>query len=77
MDKSEKKEKGLLKDPVEKIKKIKKIKKNITSGIAFVQATFNNTIVTITDDSGNVIAWSSADLKALKDQENQLLMLHK
>ena len=42
-------------------KKSKKIKKNITTGIAFVQATFNNTIVTITDDSGN-------------DQENRLLM---
>ena len=66
MDKSGKKEKELLKDPVEKIKKIKKIKKNITSGIAFVQATFNNTIVTITDDSGNVIAWSSAGSKGFK-----------
>ena len=63
MDKSEKKEKELLKEPV---KKIKKIKKNITSGIAFVQATFNNTIVTITDDSGNVIAWSSAGTKGFK-----------
>ena len=50
----------------EKIKKIKKIKKNITSGIAFVKATFNNTIVTITDDSGNVIAWSSAGSKGFK-----------
>ena len=57
MNKSEKKEKELLKEPV---KKIKKIKKNITSGIAFVQATFNNTIISISDDSGNVIAWSSA-----------------
>ena len=70
MDKSEKKEKKLLKEPVEKIKKpvekIKKIKKNITSGIAFVQATFNNTIVSITDDSGNVIAWSSAGSKGFK-----------
>ena len=69
MDKSEKKEKELLKEPVEKIKKIKKvkkIKKNITSGIAFVQATFNNTIVSITDDSGNVIAWSSAGSKGFK-----------
>ena len=47
-------------------KKIKKIKKNITSGIAFVQATFNNTIVTISDDSGNVIAWSSAGSKGFK-----------
>ena len=69
MDKSEKKVKELLKEPVEKvnkIKKVKKIKKNITSGIAFVQATFNNTIVSITDDSGNVIAWSSAGSKGFK-----------
>ena len=44
----------------------KKMKKNITSGIAFVQATFNNTIVTITDDSGNVITWSSAGSKGFK-----------
>jgi len=44
----------------------KKIKKNITTGIAFVNATFNNTIVTISDDSGNVIAWSSAGSKGFK-----------
>ena len=54
----------------EEIKKVKitkkKVKKNITSGIAFVNATFNNTIVTITDDSGNVIAWSSAGSKGFK-----------
>ncbi len=35
-------------------------KKNIASGCVFIQATFNNTIVTITDASGNTIAWSSA-----------------
>ena len=52
--------------PAVKKKTKKKIKKNITSGIAFVQATFNNTIVTITDDSGNVIAWSSAGSKGFK-----------
>ena len=55
---------------VEKTKKAriikKKIKKNITSGIAYVKATFNNTIVTITDDSGNVIAWASAGSKGFK-----------
>ena len=54
----------------EEIKKVKitkkKVKKNITSGIAFVNATFNNTIITITDDSGNVIAWSSAGSKGFK-----------
>ena len=50
-----------------KVKKPKKkIKKNITSGIAFVNATFNNTIITIADDSGNVIAWSSAGSRGFK-----------
>ena len=44
----------------------KKIKKNIRSGIAFVNATFNNTIITITDESGNVIAWSSAGSRGFK-----------
>jgi len=52
--------------PEKIIKKVKKVKKNITNGIAFVQATFNNTIVSITDDSGNVIAWSSAGSKGFK-----------
>ena len=55
---------------VEKTKKIKikkkKIKKNITNGVAFVNATFNNTIVTITDNSGNVIAWASAGSRGFK-----------
>ena len=52
--------------PVKVKKAKKKIKKNISSGIAFVNATFNNTIVTITDDHGNVIAWSSAGSKGFK-----------
>ena len=55
----EKKEKSL------KFRK-KKVKKNIISGIASVFATFNNTIVTISDESGNVIAWSSAGSKGFK-----------
>ena len=38
----------------------KKIKKNISQGIVHVQSTFNNTIVTISDVSGNTISWSSA-----------------
>jgi len=41
-------------------KQKKKVKKNIQTGIAHIAATFNNTIVTITDVSGNVISWSSA-----------------
>ncbi len=38
----------------------KKVKKNIQTGIAYITSTFNNTIVTITDVSGNAISWSSA-----------------
>ena len=44
----------------------KKIKKNITTGIAAVHATFNNTIISITDTSGNVIAWASAGSRGFK-----------
>ena len=36
----------------------KRVKKNIASGIAHVHSTFNNTIVTITDEAGNVVSWS-------------------
>ena len=46
--------------------KKKKIKKNITNGIAYVQSTFNNTIVSIADTEGNVISWSSAGQKGFK-----------
>ena len=53
--------------PIHKINKAKKkIKRNILTGIAFVNATFNNTIVSIADESGNVIAWSSAGSKGFK-----------
>jgi small subunit ribosomal protein S11 len=38
----------------------KKEKKNVPLGVVHIQATFNNTIVTVTDQTGNVIAWSSA-----------------
>ncbi|MFW6034960.1 MAG: 30S ribosomal protein S11 [Halothermotrichaceae bacterium] len=38
----------------------KKIKRNINKGQAHIRSTFNNTIISITDDNGNVIAWSSA-----------------
>ena len=47
-------------------KKKKKIKRNITSGIAYVSSTFNNTIISIADESGNVISWSSAGSKGFK-----------
>ena len=44
----------------------KKVKKNVQSGIAHIQSTFNNTVVTITDVSGNVVAWSSAGVRGFK-----------
>lgn len=44
----------------------KKEKKVVHSGSVYIQATFNNTIVTITDKSGNVVAWSSAGAHGFK-----------
>jgi small subunit ribosomal protein S11 len=44
----------------------KKAKKNVANGIAHIQSTFNNTIVTITDLAGNVISWSSAGARGFK-----------
>lgn len=41
-------------------------KKNITSGVAHVRASFNNTMITITDAQGNTIAWSSSGTKGFK-----------
>ena len=41
-------------------------KKNITSGVAHVSATFNNTMITIADDQGNAISWSSAGAMGFK-----------
>lgn len=49
-----------------KFSKKKKEKKNVQSGIAHIQSTFNNTIITITDMSGNVVSWSSAGVKGFK-----------
>ena len=48
------------------LKKKVKLKKNTSFGIAFVNSTFNNTIISITDEHGNVISWSSAGLKGFK-----------
>jgi len=44
----------------------KKVKKNVPSGMAYVQATFNNTMITITDATGNVLSWSSAGARGFK-----------
>jgi small subunit ribosomal protein S11 len=44
----------------------KRERKNITSGVAHVNATFNNTMITITDAQGNTISWSSAGVMGFK-----------
>lgn len=46
--------------------KKKKVKKNVPTGIAHVYSSFNNTIVTITDPAGQVVAWSSAGANGFK-----------
>ncbi len=44
----------------------RKVKKNISTGIAHIRSTFNNTMVTITDVNGNAIAWASAGVRGFK-----------
>ena len=45
---------------VKKTKVKKKIKRNVPSGVAYILATFNNTIITITDPDGNTLCWASS-----------------
>ena len=52
--------------PVTERKAKKKTRKNVQTGIVYIQSTFNNTIITITDVSGNVISWSSAGARGFK-----------
>jgi small subunit ribosomal protein S11 len=71
-DKIDKAEKKLTEETSVKSKKKssyskkKKMKKNILTGIAYVQSTFNNTIVSIADCSGNIVSWASAGSKGFK-----------
>jgi small subunit ribosomal protein S11 len=44
----------------------KKVRKNVTKAIAYIKATFNNTIVTITDTNGDVICWATAGTSGFK-----------
>ena len=62
-DKDKKIEEKIVKKPVKKKSKQKKL---ISTGIAFVNSTFNNTIISIADEQGNVVAWSSAGAKGFK-----------
>ena len=71
MNKEKPENKDQIKENQSKVKKStyskkKKVKKNITNGIAYVQSTFNNTIVSIADTDGNIISWASAGQKGFK-----------
>ncbi len=44
----------------------KKVKRNVPNGVAYIQSTFNNTIVTVADSQGGVIAWASAGSSGFK-----------
>ena len=76
----EKKTKSDKEQPEEKIKTVKKssyskkkkTKKNILNGVAYVQSTFNNTIVSIADTDGNVVSWASAGQKGFKGSRNYI-----
>ncbi len=70
-EKKTKTEKDQIEEKAKTVKKSsyskkKKTKKNILNGIAYVQSTFNNTIVSIADTSGNVVSWASAGQKGFK-----------
>ena len=52
--------------PRRRVVRKKKEKRNIPRGVAHIQSTFNNTIVSITDLDGNVVAWSSAGTQGFK-----------
>ena len=70
-EKKIKAEKDQIEEKVKTVKKSsyskkKKTKKNILNGIAYVQSTFNNTIISIADTSGNVVSWASAGQKGFK-----------
>ena len=47
-------------------RKARRVKKNIPSGMVHIKATFNNTVVTITDENGNTVSWSNAGVKGFK-----------
>ena len=56
---------GEKKETKEQIKR-KKSRREIPTGVCYIQSSFNNTIITITDPTGNVLAWSSAGRKGFK-----------
>lgn len=55
----------------------RKNKRNVPNGVAYIQSTFNNTIVTIADTVGDVISWSSAGASGFKGAKKVLHLQHK
>ena len=49
-----------------RVTKKRKVRRNVPNGVVHVQASFNNTIITITDENGEVISWSSSGSKGFK-----------
>ncbi len=56
----------MAKDDAKGAKGKKKVRKNISSGVAHVNASFNNTIITISDAQGNAVSWASAGMMGFK-----------
>ncbi|QQG36185.1 MAG: 30S ribosomal protein S11 [Micavibrio aeruginosavorus] len=56
----------MAKEDAKALKGKKKVRKNISSGVAHVNASFNNTIITITDAQGNAVSWASAGMMGFK-----------
>ena len=52
-------------------------RKNIVEGAAHIHATFNNTIITITDKAGNAISWSSAGMQNMRGSRKGQLLRHR
>lgn len=48
------------------VKKKKKLKRNVSEGVAYIRATFNNTLITICDTKGDVVSWSSSGARGFK-----------
>ena len=55
----------------------RRVKKNVEHGQAHIQSSFNNTIVTLTDNEGNALSWASAGVWDLEVQGNLPLMQHR
>ena len=55
----------------------KRVKKNVEHGQAHIQSSFNNTIVTLTDNEGNALSWAGAAVLVLEVQGNLLPMRHR